>query len=336
MSRIIRAKAPLRLSFAGGGTDIESYYSVYGGAVLSTTIDKFAYCSLIPTTGTQYKIINWDDGYESRGDLGDGIKYDGTGDLSKAVANAFEDKAGFTLSMHSDAPWGSGLGSSSTHVVSLLGAFLRRAGKTMSAYEVAELAIDIERVRMGLVGGKQDQYSASFGGVNFIEFGSEKSVVNPLRVNSETLNELHYRLLLCSLGRTRLSSKIIEDQSRRFLANEPDTVNALHRTKELAFEMRDALLLGDVDIIGKLLDEAWEAKRKFSSLVSSTEIDDLYSDAKKNGAIGGKVLGAGGGGYMLFLSTSEGRMSLARRLNELGFNNTSFAFQDTGLTVWEG
>ena len=100
--------------------------------------------------------------------------------------------------------------------------------------------------------------------------------------------------------------------------------------------MRDALLLGDVDIIGKLLDEAWEAKRKFSSLVSSTEIDDLYSDAKKNGAIGGKVLGAGGGGYMLFLSTSEGRMSLARRLNELGFNNTSFAFQDTGLTVWEG
>ncbi|MEE9593195.1 MAG: GHMP kinase, partial [Thermoplasmata archaeon] len=251
----IRSKAPLRISFGGGGTDISPYPEERGGVALNVTIDKYAYCTLVPrsdslinTKSLDYDAEVW---YDSKKDL----EYDGKLDLVKAAIKVMKPDGGLNLFLHSDAPPGTGLGSSSTITVALVGAFKHHMRLPLTDYEIAESAYLIERNEVGIRGGKQDQYAATFGGFNFIEFLEDKVIVNSLRIRHDVLNELEYRLLLCYTGGTRLSAGIIEDQVARYIRGEGESVEALDKTKSLAIAMKNALLLGDLDGFGRLLGE---------------------------------------------------------------------------------
>src|SRR5919112_1911097 len=212
---MIRSKTPLRISFAGGGTEVEPYLSERGGVVLSSTIDKYAYSSLRFIDDHQINVTSLDYDIVSKYDAEELLLEDDKLSLVKAVIhrlNPKDNNRGLDVFLHSDAPPGSGLGSSSTVVVNLIGMFKHWLHLPLTNYEIADMAYQIERTDLGIKGGKQDQYAATFGGFNFIEFHHDATIVNPLRVPSNTLNELHYNLLLCYTGKTRLSAHIIDDQ----------------------------------------------------------------------------------------------------------------------------
>jgi D-glycero-alpha-D-manno-heptose-7-phosphate kinase len=250
------------------------------------------------------------------------------------VLRALKVKRGVDLWVHSDAPPGSGLGSSSTLVVALIGALSRWLSKPLTSYEVAELAYRIERKDLGLAGGMQDQYAAAFGGFNFIEFNRDSTVVNPLRVPTDVLRELEYRLLLCYMGQTRQSAHIIERQTAAYVEGKPQVVEALHDLKRQTLEMKKALLLGDVDGIGELLHEAWEKKKLLDEGISNSRVDRLYRLARREGAIGGKMPGAGGGGYFLLLTRFEKKARVAAALEKQGGQVVPFQFERQGLQTW--
>ena len=235
--------------------------------------------------------------YKANGDF----YYDGKLDLVKAATKVLGINDGCELFLHSDVPPGSGLGSSSSLVVALVGLFKHWQRLPFTPYEVAELAYRIEREEMGIKGGRQDQYAAAFGGFNFIEFFGDTTIVNPLRIRDDIINEFEYRMILCDTGTRRLSAGIIADQVDRYRAGEEDVVRALHETKVLAIAMKRALLLGEANEFGALLHEAWLVKKKFSTKITDPHIDELYELARQNGTIGGKLLGAGGGGYLLLV-----------------------------------
>lgn len=332
---IIRSKAPLRISFGGGGTDVSPYIEERGGAVINATIDKYAYVTLIPRDENTVKVKSLDYKIDvSFNSGGKELKYDGKLDLVKAVVKTLEIKQGFDSFLHSDAPPGAGLGSSSTMTTALIGAFREWQGFLLTEYDLAELSYRIEREELGIKGGKQDQYACAFGGINFIEFFADKTIVNPLRIKQEALNELEYRLLLCYTGRSRLSSEIIEDQVARYSNKEEIISRALDKTKEIAIAMKNELLLGHIDEMGQLMEEGWLHKKKFSHKITNSFIDELYEIAKKNGAIGGKLLGAGGGGHLLMLSQTDKRHRIAEALQEAGATVTPFAFEGRGLQSW--
>lgn len=330
----VRARAPLRLSFCGGGTDVSPYPEEHGGMVLSATINQYAYASLRPRRDSRLTLASLDYDVVARYDHPRRMRFDGNLDLIKAVVRAFRVRRGADLWVHSDAPPGSGLGSSSTLVVALIGAMAEWAGRPMSGYEVAELAYRIERVDMGLSGGRQDQYAAAFGGFNFIEFHADATVVNPLRIRPEVLNELEYRLLLCYMGQTRQSARIIERQTASYRQGRRPVVQALHRLKRETLEMKKALLLGKVDAIGELLHQAWENKKKLDADISNSRVDRLYQLARKQGAIGGKMPGAGGGGYFLFLTRFDRKHRVAAVLEKHGGQVVPFQFERRGLLTW--
>ena len=266
--------------------------------------------------------------------VNDRLEYDGKLDLVKAALKVMEIKSGADLFLHSDMPPGSGLGTSSTMTVALVGAFKHWLKLPLSDYDVAELAYRIERQEAGIKGGRQDQYAASFGGFNFIEFQGETTIVNPLRISRDVLNELEYRLMLCYTGKTRLSAGIIADQMRGYTQKKEEVVHAFDETKALAFAMKNALLLGQVDEFGYLMDQAWQSKKRFTPKITAPYIDELYEVAKQNGAIGGKLLGAGGGGYLLLLCEFDKWHILAQKLEKLGGKVVSFAFEFNGLQTW--
>lgn len=332
---IIRAKAPLRISFGGGGTDVSPYPEEKGGAILSTTIDKYAYCSLTARDDELVNVTSLDYDLMARYPLNDRLEYDGKLDLVKAATKVMGIKTGVDLFLHSDMPPGSGLGTSSTMTVALVGAFGHWLKLPLSDYEIAELAYRIERQEAGIKGGKQDQYAASFGGFNFMEFQGGTTIVNPLRVKNEILNELEYRLMLCYTGKTRLSAGIIDDQMKGYTEKKEDVVRALDETKVLAVAMKNALLLGQIDEVGSLLHQAWLSKKMFSSKITDPYIDELYEVSRQNGALGGKLLGAGGGGYLLLLCEFDKWHILAQKLEGLGGKIVNFAFEFNGLQTWE-
>ena len=332
--KVVRAKAPLRISFGGGGTDVPPYCDEKGGAVLSATIDKYAYCSILKADDKKVTVHSLDYDMVIKYDPAEHAGYDGSLDLVKATIKSMDIKGGFNLFMHSDAPPGSGLGTSSTITVAMVGAFSHWVRKPMTDYDIANLAYHIERVEVGIKGGKQDQYAAAFGGFNFIEFLGDRTIVNPLRIKQETVNELQYRLLLCYTGKTRLSAGIIDDQMARYTRGKKEVVQAFDETKALAFEMKNALLVGDVDKFGLLLDQAWQCKKKLSSRISDPSIDELYAIAIKQGALGGKLLGAGGGGYILLLCQFDRWHIVAQKLEEAGGKVAKFAFEFNGLQTW--
>ena len=335
---IIRSKAPLRISFAGGGTDVEPYVSEQGGVVLSTTIDKYAYGSMRFRDDRQITVTSLDYDIVAKYSLDEPLTPDGKLALVKAVIcrlNRENHQQGLDFFVHSDAPPGSGLGSSSTLVVALIGLFHRWLHLALTNYEIADLAYQIERIDMGIKGGKQDQYAATFGGFNFIEFSRDAIIVNPLRVSADILNELHYSLLLCYTGQTRLSARIIDTQVKRYVERRQDVLRAMDELKHIAVALKNALLQGRLDDFGALLHEAWVNKKKMASQISDPYIDELYETARTHGALGGKITGAGGGGYMFFYCPFDRKHVIAEQLERVGAQAVDFNFDFHGLQTWQ-
>lgn len=331
---LYRARAPLRISFCGGGTDVDPYPAERGGAVLSTTIDKFAYATLRPRADGRLKVHSLDYDLVADYRMGCKLAYDGELDIVKAVANHFKPPAGFDLFIHSDAPPGSGLGSSSTMTVALVGVMKEWLKVALTDYEIAELTYQIERVELKLAGGRQDQYAATFGGFNFIEFHDRHTVVNPLRIKPATVRELEYNLLLCFTGRTRASAGIVADQTKAYRRKQKPVVEALDRMKALAVEMKSCLLRDRLTEFGRLLDVAWREKTRLSDKITNPHIDALYAEARAAGVLGGKILGAGGGGYLLLYCPFDIKHKVSARLEKAGGQVVPFSFREDGLTTW--
>jgi D-glycero-alpha-D-manno-heptose-7-phosphate kinase len=333
----IRAKSPLRISFAGGGTDVSPYMDERGGMVLSATIDKYAYGTLRVTGGHEIVVQSFDYDTIAKYVVDEPLRYDGNLDLVKAAINRLSDhgpRQGLEFSLHNDAPPGSGLGGSSAMVVALIGLFRHWRHLPLAPYDVAELAHQIERVDLGLSGGKQDQFASVFGGFNFIEFHTHSTIVNPLRIDQDVLNELDYNLLLCYTGHTRTSDPIIDTQIRNYRDGHVDAVAAMDQLKDLTVQLKNALLRGQLDEFGALLHEAWLSKKRMSDLISTPRLDDMYEAARAAGALGGKITGAGGGGYMFFYCPFGTRHKVAAAIEALGAQIVDFSFEFQGLQTW--
>lgn len=314
---LVRSKAPLRISFCGGGTDVMPYAAEHGGVVLSTTINWHAFATLLHTDNAGITVESLDYGVSARYDRPEDLVFDGKLDLVKSVIRRLGgDRSGIKLYLHSDAPPGSGLGSSSALVVAMVGLFQHDRRLRMDAYAIARLAYQLERVDLGIVGGMQDQYAAEGGGFNFIEFSADTVVVNRLRVNPDILNELEYSLLLCYTGQTRVSGHIVDRQISSYVSGRVDTTEALHD-------------------FGSLLHEAWEHKKRLDGGISTPQIDELYATARNQGALGGKILGAGGGGYLLVFCPFDRRHIIARELERAGGRIYNFSFAPEGVQTWE-
>ncbi len=332
---MIRSKAPLRISFAGGGTDVSPYLEERGGVVLSTTINKYAYATVSPSTNSEISVTSLDYDIVAKYNADKEFVYDGELDIVKGAIAHFGNGRGMDLFLHSDAPPGSGLGSSSTMVVALLGALAALYREPLSTYECAQLAYKIERQDIGIKGGMQDQYAAAFGGFNFIEFSANAVVVNPLRIPSESLNELEYNLLLCYTGKTRPSANILDRQIGAAASHADQVIQSLDQSKLIATEMKNHLLRGRLREFGNLLHVAWEEKKKLDQQISNSQIDELYQAGRRAGAIGGKVLGAGGGGYLLFYCDFPKKHRVAEELEKAGGQVVEFGFEPCGVQSWE-
>jgi D-glycero-alpha-D-manno-heptose-7-phosphate kinase len=332
----IRAKAPLRISFAGGGTDVPPYPEREGGCVLNATIDNYAWGSLRPLEDGRIRIESADLGISLDCPVESEMELDGQLDLVKATIKRLQAQKskGFEVFLHSDAPPGSGLGSSSALIVGLVGLVKEFKNIPLTEYEIAHLAYLIEREDLEIKGGHQDQYAASFGGFNFIEFYGDRVIVNPLRIHQDILNELEHNLLLCYTGTTRRSDRIIEDQTKRFEQKQEATLQGLHEQKQLAIDMKNVLLRRRLNDFGDLLHAAWVSKKSLSPKISNDVIDEMYEAGRKSGALGGKITGAGGGGYMLMYCQFEKKHKVAEALKKLGALPTEFAFESRGLQTW--
>lgn len=334
---IFRAKAPLRVSFAGGGTDVAPFPEREGGLVLSATINRFAHGTLRPRLDDRVKVESLDLDMALEYGAEDHVDYDGRLDLVKAAVRRvaqLEEPRGVDLFLHTGAPPGSGLGASSALMVAMIGVLRDFHKLSLNEYELARLAWEVEREDLGLKGGMQDQYAAAFGGFNFIEFGADDVLVNPLRISATTVLELESNLLLCFTGATRAGDHIIEDQTARYEAADEAALSGLRMQKQLAEEMKQALLRGRLTHFGELMATAWEYKKRMSARISTPLIDEAYAEACTHGAIGGKVTGAGGGGFMLFYCEPGKRHLVAARLAEMGLSETEFAFEPYGLQSW--
>jgi D-glycero-alpha-D-manno-heptose-7-phosphate kinase len=336
---IIRSKAPLRLGLAGGGTDVAPFSDLYGGAILNATISMYAYAAIRPLNSGKIILNSPDKGEHYELDARERLDIDGNLDLHKGIYNrVVKDFGGkplsFELTTYVDAPPGSGLGTSSTLVVAILGAFTEWLGLPLGEYDLAHLAYEIERVDLGMAGGKQDQYAATFGGVNFMEFGKDKVIVNPLRIREKYLDELAHNLVLYHTETSRLSSAIIEQQQQNVAAKNEHSIDAMLRLKEQSVMMKEALLRGDLDQIGQILAFGWEHKKKMANGISNPLIDSIYDKAIGSGATGGKVSGAGGGGFMFFYCPGNTRNSVISALKEFGGQAKRYEFTAKGLTAW--
>ncbi len=333
---LIRAKAPLRISFAGGGTDVPPFPELEGGCVLSATIAQFAAGTLRPRRDNLVYVRSVDYGVSVTYSLEDKLTYDGKLDLVKAaiLKMGCNDLGGYELFLHTNAPPGSGLGSSSAMMVALVGLLKEFKNLPLTDYEIADLAHTIERKELGIQGGLQDQYAAAFGGFNFIEFFADRVVVNPLKVPADVINELEYNLLLCYTGTMRLSGTILADQIKRYEKREEETLRALREMKEMTLAMKSALLQRQLDYFGQLLGEEWEQKKRVSEKVSNVELDELYAMARREGARGGKVTGAGGGGFMLLYCEYEKKHHVAQKMTDMGCTVVDLRMEPSGLQTW--
>ena len=337
---IIRSKAPLRIGLAGGGTDLETYSDRYGGAVLNATISMYAYATIQPRDDGRIVIHALDRNIELNTPMAEQITlkeglYLHAGVYHRVVKEFAKKPLSFELTTLVDAPPGSGLGSSSTLVVAILGAFTEWLKLPLGEYDIAQLAFEIERIDLMMAGGKQDQYAATFGGVNFMEFYKDnKVIVNPLRINESYLNELSYNLILYNTEVSRLSTQIIETQQKNVLEHKSSSIEAMHGIKEQAVRMKEALLRGEFEKIGAILDFGWHHKKKMAAGITNPYLDEIYATAMQAGATGGKISGAGGGGFMVLYCPDNTRWDVIRALQRFGGQVKRYEYTTTGLTTW--
>lgn len=316
------------------------FSDLFGGAVLNATINKYAYATIVPRTDGKIVFRALDNGKHLVYDAVDKLELDGQLDLLAGIYNRIvkdfaKGPLSFELSTFVDAPPGSGLGTSSTLVVTILGAFAEWLKLPLGEYDMARLAYEIERIDLGMAGGKQDQYAATFGGVNYMEFfNGDKVVVNPLRIRSEYLDELAYNLVLFSTETSRLSMEIIARQSKNIENKDPDSLDATHKLKIQASMMKEAVLKGEMDKIGEILDYGWNNKKQLAPGITNPMIDELYQLAISNGASGGKISGAGGGGFILFYCPNNTRHQVIKALSRHGAVAHPYEFTTTGLKSW--
>jgi len=337
---IYRSKAPLRIGLAGGGTDVSPYSDLYGGAILNATLSLYAHATIEPIEENKIIFTSIDQKEEEHSETGVNLDVSGKLILLKGVYNRIQKDYGlpaknFRLSTYVDAPAGSGLGTSSTLVVAIIGAFYEMMRLPLGEYDIAHYAFDIERKDLGLAGGKQDQYAATFGGVNYMEFYDEdKVIVNPLRIKQQYLFELENNLLLYYTSKSRESAKIIEQQSNNVLNKQEAPIEAMHQLKQQAQRMKEALLKGRLNEIGEILDFGFQQKRKMAAGISTDLMDEIYETAKGAGATGGKISGAGGGGFMIFYCPANTKYNVAKSLEKFGGVHRSYQFVEHGLTTW--
>ncbi|NSL87418.1 dehydrogenase [Chitinophaga solisilvae] len=338
---IYRSKAPLRIGLAGGGTDVSPYSDLYGGAILNATISLYARASIEPLTNGKVIFESADRKEQRSYDAVYPLPLDGQLDILKGVINRVQQDygnlpaTGFKLTTYVDAPPGSGLGTSSTLVVAVLGAFAEWLKLPLGEYDMAHLAYSIEREDLQQAGGKQDQYAATFGGVNFMEFyKGDKVIVNPLRIKEVYLHELENNLVLFYTSTSRLSSSIISEQQKNVTDKNDDSIAAMHHLKEQAVMMKEALLRGTIDKIGEILNYGFEYKKQMAKGITNSKLDEIYDAARRAGASGGKISGAGGGGFMIFYCPKNTRFAVVDALSHFGGDVKRYHFTQHGIQTW--
>ncbi len=326
-------RAPVRISFAGGGTDLPAYYQRHGGAVISTTIDKYFYVFLNVSGDETLQITSSDYRTFYRHDAETPLLFDGDLSLPRAILNHFGLARGISMFLASEIPPGTGLGSSSTVAVAIIKAVTTARGLLLSKQQIAELAcqIEIEKLREPI--GKQDQYAAAFGDLNLIQFRSDGVTVEPIKIAPETRRALEKNILLFFTGATRQASSILREQSKSSEQNDPRVLDALHAVKAMAFQAKECLEHGNLAQFGQLLDHGWENKKKFAAGVSNPLIDEYYELARRNGALGGKVTGAGGGGFLMLYCEPPCQSVVTQALEDKGLKRMDFRFESEGARV---
>src|SRR6267143_328656 len=337
---LIRGRAPLRISFAGGGTDLSPYVQEKGGVVLNATIDRYAYATLRFPLERLIRVQSLD--YKTVAHFGfdEPLAYDVNFDLVKACLTRLQvcsdtTAGGLELYLETEAPPGSGLGASSAVVVAVIGALRAWRHLSIDKYDIARTAWEVERMDVGVPGGMQDQYAAAFGGFNLIEFHTNSEViVHPLRIEPRIIQELQYNMLLVFTGSTRASSRIIEAQVSGYVERQPGVADAMDRMKALTFDAKDALLTGRLQDLGEILHEEFLAKKQTAASIAPPFIEEMYDEARRLGVIGGKISGAGGGGFMFLYCPFDRKPAVTERLIEMGAQVLPVAFEPEGVQSW--
>lgn len=337
MNDPVRATAPLRISFVGGGTDFPHWYESNGGAVLSATIDHHAHVTIQPREDRQVRIRSLDLGHLVEYHLEEGPVYDGVMDLPKAAIARVGAPSGIDVDIRSDAPPGSGLGGSSALVTAVVGGLAALSGTSLTPRGLAELSYAIERDDLGIAGGWQDQYAAAFGGFNLIEFGPSGASLSPVRASEDTIRRLKENLMLCYTGQVRTDLGLIETQIRMFQEGREETIQGMKQLQAMAYEMRDSLESGDVRALGEMLNDAYESKRRMNPhIADDTPIESLFAAARAAGAVGGKICGAGGGGYLLVYCEPDAQARVRNELARLGGQFADWTFHPAGVEARAG
>ena len=338
---IIRSRSPLRLGLGGGGTDMESFYNLHGGAVLNATINLYACCTLKPKNNGKIKFIASDLQENFECETAPYIEPTGTLKIHKAVYNHIvknynnNNPIDHEVITYCDVPAGSGLGSSSTLVVSIIKAYAELLSLPFGDYDISHLAYEIERIDLGMKGGKQDHYAATFGGFNFMEFyKNDRTVINPLRVRRWIISELEQSLILFNTGTSRESSNIIAEQSAKISQNSQKTIDAMLQIKQEAVNIKEYLLKGNFELIAESIQKGWIAKKQASDSISNANIDKIYDRVMNAGAMAGKISGAGGGGFFMFLTRPSKRMEVLRVLYKETGQVYPCHFTEEGSTSW--
>ena len=333
---IIRSKAPFRVSFGGGGTDMAPYCTEHGGCVISTTIDRHVYTSLEPRNDNKIRVLSINQNEEFEFTIRDN-DYSTKFELFKGIVNGLNIKDGFNITSYSELPAGSGMGGSSSLSVALIGAFNRYYELGFSKHDIAQKAYEIERFELKQKGGYQDQFAAAYGGLNFIDFTDVVSI-KPIKTTEETINELHFRLILCYVGGSHFSSEIQDEVLKGYRIEKKSYMEAMQDLKSVARSMKLIVESNDLNRMnefGELLHKGWLAKKSLSTKISNKNIENFYLISRKFGVLGGKLLGAGGGGHLLLFSEPSKKYKVIQELEKIGGKIINFHFNPKGLEVWE-
>lgn len=339
---IIRSKAPFRLGIAGGGTDVSPYSDLYGGAILNVTVNLYSYATIKPLDDGKIVFKHINENIVEVLEMSSELPLEGELLLQRGIYNSIIKRfnnskpLSFELTTYMDVPPGSGLGTSSTVAVSIIGAFKEWLKLPLGEYDIAQYAYDIERKELQMAGGKQDQYAATFGGVNFMEFyADDKVIVNPLRIHREILSEWGHNTLLYFTDTRRKSARIIEEQSQNVVTKKASSIEAMHKVKSEAYRIKNLLLKNELNQLGIALNDSWEYKKQMAKSITTPEIDGMYDTAISHGALGGKISGAGGGGFMFFYCPGTVKYAVAKALEEKYSGKIyKVEFVEQGLTTW--